>query len=194
MSPGSAVDAIRKGIALVPEDRKAQGLFLEMAVRGNLALPSLRVEQKAGVVNRSAERRVSAGAIKQLGIKTPSDRQIAQYLSGGNQQKVVLGKALMTEPRVIILDEPTRGVDVGAKAEVHRLVSDLAAGGMGVLMISSDLPEVLAMSDRVLVMREGRLTAELAGAEATAERVIAAATGQFGSTVPHGAQTEGMKG
>jgi ribose transport system ATP-binding protein len=176
VKPGSPVQAIRRGVALVPEDRKAQGLFLEMAVRENLGLPSLRVQQRAGVVNASAERRISAEAIKQLAIKTPSDRQIAQYLSGGNQQKIVLGKWLALDPRVLLLDEPTRGIDVGAKREIYQLMESLARRGVAICFVSSEMEEVLGMSDRVIVMHEGEITGELTRNELSEESVLRLAT------------------
>jgi rhamnose transport system ATP-binding protein len=172
-------DAIRHGLAMVPEDRQHHGLLMPVSIWRNFTLAvAPRKLSRLGWLRDAAARGLARDYAGRLRVKHRDVRQPVRELSGGNQQKVVLGKWLMTEPRVIILDEPTRGVDVGAKAEVHRLIANLAAGGMAVLMISSDLPEVLAMSDRVLVMREGRLTAELPRADATAERVIAAATGQ----------------
>jgi rhamnose transport system ATP-binding protein len=173
-------DAMRHGVALVPEDRQHLGLLMPASIWRNATL----AESATGGLSRfgwtrdGAARTQAADYATKLRVKHRNLRQPVRELSGGNQQKVVLGKWLMTGPRVIIFDEPTRGIDVGAKAEVHRLISDLAAAGKAVLMISSELPEVLAMSDRVLVMREGKLAAELRKGEASAERVIAAATGE----------------
>jgi rhamnose transport system ATP-binding protein len=175
-------DAMRHGMALVPEDRQHLGLLMPEKIWRNAVLATMTTGRlsRLGFVHDRVGRQRAADSAKQLRVKCRSVRQPVRELSGGNQQKVVLGKWLMTCPRVVIFDEPTRGIDVGAKAEVHRLISELAASGKAVLMISSELPEVLAMSDRVLVMREGRITAELKEGEATAERVIAAATGQAG--------------
>ena len=172
------IDAIEAGIALVPEDRKQQGLVLEMSVCENASLPSLKREAKAGVFqNRRAEREISANTIKQLNVRTPSDRQIVQFLSGGNQQKVVIGKWLAMSPRVLLLDEPTRGVDVGAKQEIYRIMVELASQGVAILFVSSDMEEVLNMSDRTIVMHEGRITGELQRDELTEEAVMHLATG-----------------
>ena len=177
-TPGSPREAIRAGLALVPEDRKLQGLVLEMAVRENLGLPSLRRTRVAGAfLNRAEERRIAGRMIRQLGVKTPSDAQVVQFLSGGNQQKVVLGKWLAMGPKVLLLDEPTRGIDVGAKQEVYRLMEALAAEGVAVLFVSSEMEEVLGMSDRVLVMHEGRLSGELRRDELSEEAVMHLATG-----------------
>jgi rhamnose transport system ATP-binding protein len=173
---GSPSAAMAAGIALVPEDRRAQGLVLGMSVERNIGLVGLRELARGGLMSRAAERnRASDWAIR-LRLKFTRLTDPVATLSGGNQQKVVLAKWLATRPAVLIVDEPTRGIDVGTKAEVHRLLSQLAADGIAVLMISSDLPEILAMADRVLVMREGRLTAEIARADATEESVMAAAT------------------
>ena len=133
-------------------------------------------------VDRPVERTLAERYAAQFRVRMTDVEQLVSALSGGNQQKVVIAKWLATEPRVLILDEPTRGIDIGAKVEVHRIISELAANGLGIILISSDLPEVLAMSDRILVMHEGRLTAELSRAEATEERVMFAATGQVSST------------
>ncbi|MCA9013954.1 MAG: sugar ABC transporter ATP-binding protein [Planctomycetaceae bacterium] len=172
-------DAINAGLALVPEDRKLQGLILEMAVRENMSLASLSRDQKLlGMINFSKERDISEEMIAAMKIKTPSDRQIVQFLSGGNQQKVVLGKWLAMKPGVLLLDEPTRGVDVGAKEEIYTLMNELAATGMAVLFVSSDLEEIRGISDRVLVMHEGRLTGELSRDELSEEAIMQLATGQ----------------
>jgi len=172
-------DAIHAGIGLVPEDRKEQGLVLEMAVRENLSLPSLRRDQKNGFLNRAEENRVTTQMIRDLNIKTPGPEQIVQFLSGGNQQKVVLGKWLAMNPKVLLLDEPTRGIDVGAKREIYRLMEQLAETGVAVLFVSSEMEEILGMSDRALVMHEGRITGELRRDELSEEAVMHLATGQI---------------
>jgi ABC-type sugar transport system ATPase subunit len=170
-SPGQAM---KLGIAYVPEDRGSQGLVREMRIRENLSMAILGSLTRFGVVNKSAERNVGKAMIEQLNIIATSGEQVVNKLSGGNQQKVVVGKWLASKPKLLIVDEPTRGVDVGAKAEIHRLMSELAQQGLGILMISSELPEVLGMSDRVLVMRQGRLVAEFDRAEANQDDVGAA--------------------
>jgi ABC-type sugar transport system ATPase subunit len=170
-------DAIRHGIGLVPEDRKLQGLILGLAVRENITLPSLDALTRFGFVERGEELSVASRFVDALRIRTPSLDQKVLNLSGGNQQKVVIAKWLALRPKVLILDEPTRGIDVGAKAEVHHLIAELASQGVAVLMISSELPEVLGVSDRVLVMHEGRIVADLARAEATEETIMRFATG-----------------
>ena len=173
----SPQDAIRQGIGLLTEDRKSQGLILPMSVRENTTLANLQEIVRGIFVSRSRERTVTDGYIRELQIRTPSTEQTAQNLSGGNQQKVVLAKWLFTQSRVLIFDEPTRGVDVGAKVEIYRLMNDLVRKGVAVLMISSELPEVLSMCDRILVMHEGRIAGELSRAEATQEGVMRLATG-----------------
>jgi rhamnose transport system ATP-binding protein len=160
-----------KGVAYVPEDRGTQGLVRGMSVLHNFSLAALGSLSRAGFIDRAAERRMAQRGVARFSVKTSSVDEIAGRLSGGNQQKIVLGKWLANNPKLLILDEPTRGIDVGAKAEIHRLMSQLAAEGVAILMISSELPEVLGMSDRVLVMREGRLVAEFDRAEATSEAV-----------------------
>jgi ribose transport system ATP-binding protein len=180
----SPADAIAAGLALVPEDRKQQGLILEMAVRENLSLAGVGRSARAGFLARSAERDLAASMIGSLGIKTPSDRQAVQFLSGGNQQKVVLGKWLAVRPRVLLLDEPTRGIDVGAKQEIYRLMEELAASGVAILFVSSEMEEVLGMSDRTLVMHDGRLTGQLARSELSEEAVMHLATGGAGRWSP----------
>ncbi|HBL47100.1 sugar ABC transporter ATP-binding protein [Gimesia sp.] len=172
-------DAIRAGLALVPEDRKLQGLVLEMAVRENMSLASLTRDRKSlGRINFNQERNISEEMIAVMNIKTPSDSQIVQFLSGGNQQKVVLGKWLAMNPRVLLLDEPTRGVDIGAKEEIYTLMNQLASQGMAVLFVSSDLEEIRGISDRVLVMHEGQMTGELSRDEFSEEAIMQLATGQ----------------
>ncbi|HET7292966.1 MAG TPA: sugar ABC transporter ATP-binding protein [Vicinamibacteria bacterium] len=170
-------DAIRRGLGLLPEDRKTQGLVLGLAVSRNLALPSAPRLCRFGVVSRTAEDALARRQVDDLRIKTPSLAQRVALLSGGNQQKVVLGKWLAADVEVLIMDEPTRGIDVGAKQEIYELMNRLTAAGAGIVMISSELPEVLGMSDRILVLRRGRVAAEMNAAEATQERVLSAALG-----------------
>ena len=177
VAPQSPREAIAAGLALVPEDRKKQGVILEMAVRENLSLASLRRDQRRGFLNRRREADISAEMMGSLRIKTPHDRQIVQFLSGGNQQKVVLGKWLALRPRVLLLDEPTRGIDIGAKQEIYKLMEELARQGVAILFVSSEMEEILGMSDRALVMHEGRLAGELARGELSEEAVLHLATG-----------------
>ena len=177
LKPGSPSLAMAAGLALVPEDRRAQGLIMQMSVERNIGLADLPAHHPAGLVSRRAERDRAVDWAAKLQVKYARLSDLVGTLSGGNQQKVVLAKWLATGPRVLIVDEPTRGIDVGTKAEVHRLLSQLAADGVAVLMISSDLPEILGMADRVLVMREGRISAEISREGATEQTVMAAATG-----------------
>ena len=177
ITPQSPLDAISAGLALVPEDRKQRGLVLGMSVRENVSLASLRRDQRHGMLNRRREAELSAQMIADLGIRTPHDRQAAQFLSGGNQQKVVLGKWLALKPRVLLLDEPTRGIDVGAKQEIYRLMEQLAGQGVAIVFVSSEMEEILGMSDRALVMHEGRIAGELARAQLSEEAVMRLATG-----------------
>src|SRR2546427_6651329 len=165
------------GIAYVPEERQRQGLVLPFSVSENLSLVILRRLSRLGFINHASERTVAHDVVRRLDIRTPGIGVPAATLSGGNQQKVVVGKWLAAQPRVLIMDEPTRGVDVGAKAEIHRLMSELAGRGLGILLISSELPEVLGMSDRILVMHRGRITGELRRDEATQEKLMTLATG-----------------
>ena len=174
----SPFDAIQAGIALAPEDRKQQGIVLEMAVRQNIGLAGLRKHQKkAGFLNNQQEGVDTEEMIRRLRIKTPSERQIVQYLSGGNQQKVVLGKWLAMKPKVLLLDEPTRGIDIGAKQEIYLLMEELAEQGVAILFVSSEMEEILGMSDRTLVMHEGEITGELSRDELSEEVVMQLATG-----------------
>ncbi|HEV8131813.1 MAG TPA: sugar ABC transporter ATP-binding protein [Acidobacteriota bacterium] len=170
--------AVRHGIAYVPEDRRRHGVILEMAVSVNTTLAILRTISKFGFLDFRAERAIAADFTKRLAVKTPSLFAPVGNLSGGNQQKVSLGRWLATNPSVIILDEPTQGIDVGAKAEIHRLMVDLAGRGLGVIMISSELPEILGMSDRIAVMHEGTIAGILERADATQEKVLALALGK----------------
>jgi len=180
LRPGSPTAAMDAGLALVPEDRRQRGLVMDMSIERNIALTGLDRLGRGGLVRRALERGRAADWAVRLRLKYDRLSDTVGVLSGGNQQKVVLAKWLATEPGVLIVDEPTRGIDVGTKAEVHRLLTALAADGIAVLMVSSDLPEVLGMADRVLVMHEGRLVTEIPRAEATEETVMAAATGHAG--------------
>jgi ABC-type sugar transport system ATPase subunit len=170
-SPGSARAAARAGLALVPEERQRQGLCFNLPLRDNLNLP---LAEKTGTVriDRAAEARVAGAQVASLAIRTPDTDRTPDALSGGNQQKIVVGKWLATGPKVLLLDEPTKGVDVGAKFELHRLIRRQAETGMACLVVSSELPEILSLADRVLVMRQGRLRGELAGVAATEEAVM----------------------
>jgi ribose transport system ATP-binding protein len=179
----SPQDAIHYGIGLLTEDRKNQGLILGMTVRENTTLANLASLVRGLFVSRKKEREVTANYVRELQIKTPGIEQTAQNLSGGNQQKVVLAKWLFTESKVLIFDEPTRGIDVGAKVEIYRLMNDLVRKGVCILMISSELPEVLGMCDRILVMHEGHLAGGLDRSEATQERIMQLATGATMATV-----------
>jgi ABC-type sugar transport system ATPase subunit len=172
-----AEDAIRAGFGLVSEDRKRYGLVLGMDVKENSTLASLRRISKVGVIDKNEEIRSSDRYVKELRTKTPSLEQKVRNLSGGNQQKVVIAKWLLTQPKVLFLDEPTRGIDVGAKVEIYNIMNDLVDQGVCVVMISSELPEVLGMSDRVLVIHEGRLTGAFTREEASEEKVMYHATG-----------------
>jgi rhamnose transport system ATP-binding protein len=181
----SPTAAMAAGLALVPEDRRQQGLVMEMSIERNIGLTQLRSLRRATgrgpLISHGVERDRAKDWALRLQLKYARLSDTVGVLSGGNQQKVVLAKWLATEPTVLIVDEPTRGIDVGTKAEVHRLLSELAAQDLAVLMISSDLPEVIGMADRVLVMHEGRITAEILRADATEESVMAAATGRPGN-------------
>jgi rhamnose transport system ATP-binding protein len=180
LAKGSASAAIGAGLALVPEDRRQQGLVMELSVERNATLPRRWSLSRLGMLFGAAERRSARTWAERLQVKAARLSDPVSTLSGGNQQKVVLAKWLSTEPRVLIVDEPTRGIDVGTKAEVHRLLSTLAKDGVAVLMVSSELPEVLGMADRVLVMHEGRLVADIPRTNADEESVMLAATGQAG--------------
>lgn len=169
---------IRQGLALVPEDRKAHGLVLGMSLRNNIGLAGLRDNRlPGGFLNQKKENLDTDQMIQKLGIKTPSSSQLAQYLSGGNQQKVVIGKWLVLGPKLLLLDEPTRGIDVGAKEEIYRLMEALAEEGMAILFASSEMEEILSMSDRVLVMHEGRMMGQLNRDSLSEEAIMQLATG-----------------
>lgn len=170
-------EAISAGIAFVSDDRKTEGIILDLSVLENVALPSLPSRASAGFINQSAERQTVSKIVEELNVKTPSLEQLTVFLSGGNQQKVVLAKWLITQPKIIIFAEPTRGIDVGAKEEIYRLMRDFADHGTAILMVSSELGEILGMSDRVLVMHDGQVVAEFTGEEATESAIMHAAVG-----------------
>jgi D-xylose transport system ATP-binding protein len=170
-------EAIRHGIGYVTEDRKRFGLVLDQTILNNATLASLKKVSGRFMTNMDAERAVGERAARELRIKAPDVQTIAGTLSGGNQQKVVLAKWLLTEPRVLFLDEPTRGIDVGAKQEIYAQINRLAREGLAIVLVSSELPEVLGLSDRILVLREGRITGWFTRSEATPESVMACATG-----------------
>jgi len=172
LSIRSPRDAIAAGIFLVPEDRRKTGLITEMSVRENITLPGLSGHTRFGLVSHEREAAISTAQVAALGVRTPSIEARAMNLSGGNQQKVVLAKWLALRPRVLIFDEPTRGIDVGAKAEIYRLIDTLANEGLAIMLISSELPEILGMSDRIYVMQGGRITGELPGPGTTEEQVL----------------------
>jgi len=183
VSIAGPASAIRRGIGFVTEDRKRQGLVLGMPVRENVTLAELDRLSALGFVRRDLERAEVRRAVDNLHIRTPSIEQLVRNLSGGNQQKVVLAKWLLPRSRVLFFDEPTRGIDVGAKVEIYQIMNDLARQGVAMVMISSELPEALGMSDRLLVMREGRIAVELARGQATQETIMAYATGAHTRTV-----------
>jgi ABC-type sugar transport system ATPase subunit len=168
-------DAVKAGLGLVPEDRQLLGLILLMAVKDNITLPGLNRISRWGLINRSKEQEIADYYVHELMIQTPGIDQPVMGLSGGNQQKVVLAKWLALKPRVLILDEPTRGIDVGAKSDVHALMSEIAGEGIGIIMISSEMPEILGMSDRIIVMAEGRITGEFTREEADQEKIMSCA-------------------
>jgi ABC-type sugar transport system ATPase subunit len=168
-------DAIANRIGFVSEDRKLEGLILEMTVRHNVTLAGLGAFHPSGVISDASENEITAQFIRELNIRTPSQDQHVINLSGGNQQKVVLSKWLAIKPRILILDEPTRGIDEEKKKEIHRIISDLAGEGVAIILISSELPEILAMCDRIIVMHEGVKRAEFDRTEASQEKILAAA-------------------
>jgi ribose transport system ATP-binding protein len=177
-------DAIAAGLALVPEDRKSQGALLDMDVRENTSLTSLKRDSQKGVfLNRRAEKELAKEGIESLSIRTPGDWQLVRFLSGGNQQKVVIAKWLAMEPKVLLLDEPTRGIDVGAKQEIYKLIEDLASKGLAILFVSSELEEVMGLADRVLVMHEGEVSGELLRGEMSEERIMALATSSKAASI-----------
>ena len=170
-------EAVRLGIAYVPEDRRRHGVILHMPVAANTTLASLGSISKGGFLQFAEEQKAAAGYISRLGVKTPSTDTLAGNLSGGNQQKVALARWLMTQPKILILDEPTQGIDVGAKMEIYRLIRQLAANRLAILMISSETEEILGMSDRVAVMSKGRIAGILDRANATPYDILELALG-----------------
>jgi ABC-type sugar transport system ATPase subunit len=183
-TPSGALEA---GIAYVPEDRHLDGLVGGFSIAQNVTLPIIPRLFPRFFIRGGRERAITEDFVERLRIRSTGVNELIEALSGGNQQKVVIAKWLATNPRVLILDEPTRGVDIGAKVEVHRIISELAASGLGIVLISSELPEVLAMSDRIIVLHEGRMSAEIPRAEASEERVMFAATGQMAEETSSGA-------
>jgi len=179
--PHSPADAIQRGVALVTEDRKAQGLFLKLTVLANTTISGLKQLCQVGVIQRAKELSLVKRMIKDLSIKTPSHNFLVVNMSGGNQQKVVLARWLSIGTRIFILDEPTRGIDVGSKSEIYQIMDGLTKQGVGIIMISSELPEVLGMSDRIMVMRQGRIVKELPRAEASEEAIMKYAVGTEGA-------------
>lgn len=171
----SAADAIKAGLALVPEDRKKDGLILGLDVKTNISLSSLEKMKKSGLLNNKSELALADKYIKSLKIKTPSEKQKVKNLSGGNQQKIVIAKCLATQPKVLMLDEPTRGIDINAKNEIYKLIAELAASGLGIIMVSSELPEIMAVANRILVMADGTITATFNAKEATEDNILKAA-------------------
>jgi ribose transport system ATP-binding protein len=176
MERGDPREAKRRGMGFVTEDRQGQGIVPPLSVAENLGLASLERNTHVGLVSRREQRKQARKMIEDLNIRTPGPEQEIRYLSGGNQQKAVIGKWLLADSKVLIMDEPTRGIDVGAKVEIYELMNELTENGAGILMISSDLPEVLGMSDRILVMSGGRITGELSVEEANGENVMELAT------------------
>jgi rhamnose transport system ATP-binding protein len=189
----SPARAIAAGIAYVPEDRRRHGVVLGMPVRANVTLASLDALSRFGALDAARETALAVEYTTRLGVKTPSIHTPVAELSGGNQQKVALGRWLVREPAVLVLDEPTQGIDVGAKSEIHALMVRLAEQGVAILMISSELPEVLGMSDRVAVMRGGTVVEVMARGEATQERVLAAALGEAPAASAPGAAPAGVR-
>lgn len=176
-APAGPARAIARGLALVPEDRRRHGLWLEKSIRENVSGACLQAFARLGVIDGDAETRLASESIRELGVKAPHVEFTAGQLSGGNQQKVVIAKWLAARPRVLLLDDPTRGVDVGAKAEIYRLIGSLAAQGLAIVLISSELDEVLRLSHRILVLRGGRVAGEFAGGAADKETILAASAG-----------------
>jgi ribose transport system ATP-binding protein len=170
-------DAVRAGISFVTEDRKRDGLVLSCSVRDNVSLATLKQMSHALVLDRRLQDRLVLAKVKELAIRTPHIGALVRTLSGGNQQKVVLARWLLSRTRVLLLDEPTRGVDIGAKIEIYQIINTLVEAGIGVLLISSEMPEVLGLSDRILVMREGRLVGDFKRAEVSEEKLLQYAAG-----------------
>jgi ABC-type sugar transport system ATPase subunit len=179
MRRGGVRAAIRQGVALVPEERKVDGLVLDLPISANVTLPVLSRVGRGGVLRRAAERAMAERAVERLRIRTSGVSRPVGDLSGGNQQKVVLAKWLETDPKVLLLDEPTRGIDVGGKAEIYWAIRSLSEAGLATVLVSSELPELLGLSDRVLVCRDGAVIAELAGERANEETVMSHAFGEL---------------
>lgn len=174
----SPKDGMRHGIGLVSEDRKTLGLVLQLSVKENIMLSNFRLCARYQVVSDAKEKAIADGIIKDLAIKTPTREQKAGNLSGGNQQKIVIGKVLLGNPDLLILDEPTRGIDIGAKSEIYKLISQLADQGKAIIVVSSELPEIMGLSDRIVVLHEGKVTGELTREEASEEKIMAHAFGK----------------
>lgn len=168
-------DAVRAGLALAPEERKQQALLMKRSVRDNICLAVLGRLQSWSVVSRAEESRIARRYVQELRVRTPTIEQDVATLSGGNQQKTVLARWLARDAKLLILDEPTRGVDVGAKADIYAIIDRLAAQGSAILVISSELPEILGLADRILVMQGGRIRGELSRAEATEQKILSLA-------------------
>jgi ribose transport system ATP-binding protein len=179
----SPINAINHGIGFVTEDRKAEGLVVEMSVAANISLASLEQTERLGFLSSRLENALARDHVRRLGIKTPSVKQVVENLSGGNQQKIVIAKWLTTDPRVLLLDEPTRGIDINTKNEIYKLISELAGTGMAIVMVSSELPEIMAISDRIIVLAEGKQTDEFVSAQATEELIMKAAIPQGGQVL-----------
>jgi len=176
--PKSAADAVARGIYLVPEDRKGSGILLDLPIAENISLPNLPAHANAYLVSKPAETKTAERQRRSLSIKTPNVAVRTGALSGGNQQKVVLGKWLAMKPKVMIFDEPTRGIDIGAKAEIYRLMRELAISGVAVLMISSEMEETILVSDRIAVMHEGRIAGILEPKQFSEENILLLAVGK----------------
>jgi ribose transport system ATP-binding protein len=175
--PRSPAEAVTRGVAYLTEDRARDGLVLTDTIRDNVSLASLRRFGRWGLLDRKAQEEAVKTKVRELGVRPPQPSQVVDRLSGGNQQKVMLAKWLLTEAKVLILDEPTRGVDVATKVDIYRRTAALAERGVGILLISSELPEILGMSERILVMRGGRMVGEFDRARATEEALLASAAG-----------------
>jgi ribose transport system ATP-binding protein len=171
----SPAEAINLGIGFITEDRKLEGLVSQMSVAASISLASLDQTERFGLLSTTLETRMAQNFVERLRIKTPSIQQVVENLSGGNQQKVVIAKWLATNPRILLLDEPTRGIDVNAKNEIYRLISELAQAGLAIVMVSSELPEIMAIADRIIVLSEGKQTAEFTHSQATEELIMKAA-------------------
>jgi ABC-type sugar transport system ATPase subunit len=182
-APRSPAAAAKAGLVLIPEDRKAYGLVLNQTMRFNLALPNLFQFQRLGLVHAGEESQAIHKAISDVAIRPANPNIAAENLSGGNQQKVVVGKWLLTQPKLVIFDEPTRGIDIGAKADIYQRMRDLTRRGVGVIMASSELPELIGMCDRILVFHEGFITGELARADFSEEAIMRLATASTSATV-----------